>query len=398
MTSSAASSSSGGSIDGQPLGQHRLAGAGRPEQREVVPAGGGHLEPRAGPAPARPRRRRSGRRVGGRLRRRRRVEQRAACPRTNATSRRSVSTRPDVTPGHQRPPRRRSPAARPPGRCPARAGGQRPSAARRGPAGQLPSRPSSPSTTTPVAAAPAAARRRRPARARRSPGRTRSRAWAGSAGSRLTVIRRLGQASPELTIAARTRSRASCSAASGRPVSDHGRQARRRGRPRPRPGGPSRPTSPTQQHPGVAHQNAARQVLDDRAAPPALRQHRRPRRSGPRAGAAPARRASGRPAGAAGGPSPRRPPRPACRTRPLRRVFTSQNTSVVAVRGQMSISPSAHRQLRASDHAAPALQVPRPPAARRTPRPPVVPSSWPSTVRQSGGRCTGRLWTERDCG
>jgi hypothetical protein len=40
-----------------------------------------------------------------------------------------------------------------------------------------------------------------------------------SAGSRLTVMRRLGQTWPELTTAARTRSRACCSAVSGRPLS-----------------------------------------------------------------------------------------------------------------------------------------------------------------------------------
>ena len=43
-------------------------------------------------------------------------------------------------------------------------------------------------------------------------------AFLRSAGARLTVIRRIGNSHPEFLMAARTRSRASCTAASGRPT------------------------------------------------------------------------------------------------------------------------------------------------------------------------------------
>ena len=44
MVSSASSKRSGARIDGQPLGQHGFAGAGRADHEDVVAAGGGYLQ------------------------------------------------------------------------------------------------------------------------------------------------------------------------------------------------------------------------------------------------------------------------------------------------------------------------------------------------------------------
>ena len=81
----------------------------------------------------------------------------------------------------------------------------------------LPSSPSSPISTTP----PSGASGSSPAPASTVTATARSKDdpnFGSDAGSRLTVMRRFGHVSPELTSAARTRSRASCSAVSGSPT------------------------------------------------------------------------------------------------------------------------------------------------------------------------------------
>ena len=159
---------------GQPLGQHRLARAGRPGAGQVVPAGRGHLDR----APARrlpdhvgagP-----GRGAGrGRGRAHRPGHQPVRPPRRIAT--RSASVRHPAAPPARAPapPRPGSPPARRPGAIPAPG---RPSTAGSTPriGRSRPSRPSSPSSTSRRRALAPAPRRRR--RARRPPARGRSRA------------------------------------------------------------------------------------------------------------------------------------------------------------------------------------------------------------------------------
>ena len=81
-----------------------------------------------------------------------------------------------------------------------------------------PSSASSPASASAVEQPRRAAARRRRGSRRRSRGRSPGPALRRSAGARLTVIRCSGNSKPELTIAARTRSRDSRTAASGRPT------------------------------------------------------------------------------------------------------------------------------------------------------------------------------------
>ena len=131
-------------------------------------------------------------------------------------SRPSVSTAPTVTPG-TRLASRMLPTGTTACRMPARAAactiGSTPRTGR-----TLPSSPSSPTTTAP-STAPGGTR---PSPASTASAMARSKqdpCFGSAAGRRFTVIRRIGHRSPELTIAARTRSRASESAASGSPDS-----------------------------------------------------------------------------------------------------------------------------------------------------------------------------------
>ena len=219
MTSSASSKVERRQDAGQAARQHRLARAGRPDEQQVVAAGGGDLEraPRerlaahvgevgvACSAAAR------GRGSGGATRPRRRV----AAARATASA--SVRDRHDVAGRRPPPPRRRWPpaAAAPATPRAAQADRDRQHAARRQ---HAPSSESSPTT-----AMSSTSRRGDDARARRgSPSGDRqveaAPALRTSAGARFTVMRCGGNSKPELRIAARTRSRLSRTLASGRPT------------------------------------------------------------------------------------------------------------------------------------------------------------------------------------
>ena len=175
-----------GQQPGQPRGQHRLAGARRPDQQQVVPAGGGDLEGRArlAPAPAR----RPGRPAGARTARPRvgpgrsparapaRGCRRRAAPRTSP--RLPAPTTPLPAPAAPR--RRPRPAPRPGYR---RHGGRD--------RGQHPAHRPEPSVEAELAevddpvqpsrrSPPSEAPRPPPASPRRSPGRTRCPAWAAT--------------------------------------------------------------------------------------------------------------------------------------------------------------------------------------------------------------------------
>ena len=202
----------GGEQAGQALGQHRLARARWPEQEEVVATGGRGLDGEAGHdlAPH-----------VGQVRQRRFGPRRPAPAREAATARRGRAPRrartgsgPTGPPaGRRAPPRLRTPAARPAWTRRAR----RRAARSPGTLRTEPSSPSSPRKASPCTASAgtaSAATRTPTAMARSSPApllRTPD-------GARLTVMRVIGQGSPLDSSAARTRSRASRQASSGRPT------------------------------------------------------------------------------------------------------------------------------------------------------------------------------------
>ena len=206
-------------IDGQASRQHGLAGARRPDHEQVVGAGHGDLERALDARLAEHvgevgvgRRRGRCRSVGGvgparrpgRRRRRAARRPRAAWP-------------PGSTAGRGRGPPR---AALAPGTSSARSPRRRALCATASTPATGRTAPSSPSS--PMAAARGRARSRLWPVAQ-SKARAIGRSNAGpslrtSAGARLTVMRREGNSKRELTIAVRTRSRLSCTAASGSPT------------------------------------------------------------------------------------------------------------------------------------------------------------------------------------
>ncbi len=262
-----------------------------------------------------------------------------------------------------------------------------------------PSRPSSPSSTTSssrsAGTAPAAAST--PTASATSNIDPRLGSVAGSSAS---VIRRVGQVSPEFTIAARIRSRASCSAASGRPIIVT-------------PGSPSARSAwistSCPSTPSTATDVVRASVIRTRP--------RRCRTSGSASGrrttVTTSKRRSRQPMPCAA--SQRRPSRriradfaavtaSAGSPKPVpERVFTSQKTSVSPSSATMSSSPSAHRQLRST------IRSPAPArcrAATSSPKRPIAPLTRPTRpplVGDERGRAgpgepgrTAGLWTPFD--
>ncbi len=243
-----------GSSPGSRAASIVLPAPGRPEQEQVVPAGGGDLEGLAGRRPARRRRRgragvRRARGLPGRTRgcrtrldvavRRARAGFRAVA---RVVARVVVGCPAAARPGAARPRPRRRPdgddlgARHEPGLGRRSPSGRRAGAGRRGPRRAPPAAPPGPAAPGRRARARPGARARprrprRPARSRRAarrrpPGRTPVPAFGSAAGDRFTVIRRGGSGQPEFAVAARTRSRASVSAVSGQPDQGERRQAR----------------------------------------------------------------------------------------------------------------------------------------------------------------------------
>ena len=180
-----------------------------------MPAGRGDLERPPRPSPARPRRAGPGRAAPAAAARPPGHTVRSGSPRRDAS--RSASAPPGARqPGHQR----RLGQVRRRHHDPADPGAGRRDHRRQHPAGRAAAgRPARARRAAPPrrAARPAP---HRPPRARRPRARRRtSTPRLGSvAGNSASVIRRVGQVSPEFAIAARIRSLASCSAASGRPI------------------------------------------------------------------------------------------------------------------------------------------------------------------------------------
>ena len=202
----------------QPAREHRLAGAGRAVQVEVVAAGGGDLERRDQPVVAADvgevQRRRARRAApAAQIRRHGRLRPRRAGTRRPPRASRRRAPR---APGRA-PPRARDGARheQPPQAVAARALGDRERAADRRAARR--SSDSSPTTAQPSSASGSSwppATSSATASGRSKPGPILRR----SAGARLTVIRRRGNTKPEFTSAARTRSRASRTALSASPT------------------------------------------------------------------------------------------------------------------------------------------------------------------------------------
>ena len=200
---------------GQPLGQHRLAGPGRAGEQQVVPAGGGHLDrapahrlpdhvAQVRPRPLRPRpdRRQRDRPAPPSPRRNASRSARSAAPRTSRPGTSAASAR--FSAGTTT---RRSPV-----RAAAITAGQH-AAGRPQPA--VEPQLAEQHHLAEVVGRHRAGRRQHADRQRDVEHGPR---FGSVAGSSASVIRRVGQVSPELTIAARIRSRDSCSAASGRPI------------------------------------------------------------------------------------------------------------------------------------------------------------------------------------
>ena len=205
---------------GQPARRQRLAGPGRADHQQAVAAGGGDLERVAQVAAGR-----AGRRGRGR-RRRRSSRSGSGCGRGGAHSpageRRQLAEaveRDHLDARRPAPPRARSrPGRRSPRRPRSRAASAIASApgtgADRAVERQLADQ------RQPVAAPPTRAGPRRSAAPPRSPGPSPGPALRRLAGARLATIRRSGNSKPQLTSAARTRSRASRTAVSGRPTTE----------------------------------------------------------------------------------------------------------------------------------------------------------------------------------
>ena len=214
----------------QAFGEHRLAAAGRPGQKEVVPPCGSHLDGATPPGLAEHisevrrvtvtlGRHRTGPCGSGGIgvgRARRRAARRAPAPR--AAGRRAHATNSRRGPWRRAPgpPQPRWLAARRSVRCPL---GWRPVrlGARRAPPA-LARRDQARPTRRCRQASRAPGRRPRRARRRPAPGRTRCPVFGSAAGDKLTVIFVLGHSPPLLSTAALTRSRACCTAVSGRPT------------------------------------------------------------------------------------------------------------------------------------------------------------------------------------
>ena len=199
----------------QPPRRHRLAAPGRPHHQHVVAAGRRHLE-RALQRAVAPHLREVLVAVGGSA-----ASTRAdpaarppagRRPRGSAPARARVSTGHDLDAARPATPRRVRARHDEPAH-PARRGGVRHrdrAPHRAAPSRRAPAR----RRTRGVASARPAPGPRRPAARRRARGRTPGPALRRSAGARFTVMRRSGNSKPELTSAARTRSRDSCTAAS----------------------------------------------------------------------------------------------------------------------------------------------------------------------------------------